>query len=308
MERIKALSVYQKSFERKAEVEKLIEQAQKDFNQTKKELNNLEKIMKKELSDVEALGKRSLSNALLAIIGKLDDKERKERKEAEEAKLAFDMKQDELDVLEKEINSLKAEYSTIIDAYKDFNNAYYDLKKEIEEENDKIKSEYLMHYKSMMDSMNKINIYNERKEFMQPLLPKIKEIYELVSKANYLAANTFTTLDDFKKYNLLNQAQQHLNVLHKMIFECNYKYKNMKKINVRKSIIPSSSIRFLDSNTSFNFADIEAYKFFSDVKNDISKTYEDIERLFKEIDLDIARETQNYNYCKNRIAQLEQNN
>ena len=106
MERIKALSVYQKSFERKAEVEKLIEQAQKDFNQTKKELNNLEKIMKKELSDVEALGKRSLSNALLAIIGKLDDKERKERKEAEEAKLAFDMKQDELDVLEKEISSL----------------------------------------------------------------------------------------------------------------------------------------------------------------------------------------------------------
>lgn len=306
MERIKELSIYQKKYERKLEIEKLLEEAEADFEQTKKELKKLEKIMKKELSDVEALGKRSLSHALLAIIGRLDDKERKERKEAEEAKLQYDTKHDELDVLQNEINSLKAEYSTIEGSYEEFNKAYYELKKEIDNEKNDAKYEYLINYKNMMDSMHMIKLNNERKEYMQPLLPQIKEIYNLVSEANFLAGNTYSTLDSTQKYNLLNRAQFKLNTLHKMIYECNYKYKNMRKINVRKSILPSNSLRTLDSYTRSRMFDVEASRFFGEVKSDISRTYDDIISLFKEIDNDISRETQKYNYSKKRIEAIEE--
>lgn len=306
MERIKELSSYQKKYERKLEIEKLLEEAEADFEQTKKELKKLEKIMKKELSDVEALGKRSLSNALLAIIGKLDDKERKERKEAEMAKLQFDTKQDELEILQKEISSLKDEYAIIQGSYEEFNKAYYELKKEIDSEKNDAKYEYLINYKNMMDSLHMQKLYTERKEFMQPLLPQIKEIYKLVSEANFIAGNTYSTMDSTQKYNLLNQAQFKLNTLHKMIYECNYKYKNMRKINVRKSIVPSNSLKALDSYTRSRMFDVEASNFFGEVKNDISKTYDDILALFKEIDVDISRETQKYNYSKKRIEAIEQ--
>lgn len=305
MERIKELSIYQKKYERKLEIEKLLEEAEADFEQTKKELKKLEKIMKKELSDVEALGKRSLSHALLAIIGRLDDKERKERKEAEEAKLQYDTKQDELEILQNEINSLKDEYSIIKDSYEEFNKAYYDLKREIDSEKNDTKYEYLINYKNMMDSLHMINLYTERKEYMQPLLPQIKEIYNLVSEANYVAGTPYSTIDTTQKYDLLNQAQFKLNTLHKMIYECNYKYKNMRKINVSKSILPSNSLKSLDVYTRSKVFDVEASKFFGEVKNDISKTYDDILSLFKEIDLNISKETQKYNYSKKRIEKIE---
>lgn len=308
MENVRLLMDYHNSFKKKGELEDKLVECESLISTTKKQIKNLEVVMKKELSDVEALSKRSISNALLSIFGKMDEKSKKERQEAENAKLAYDLKQQELDFLSMQYNEIKNSLDEASSAFANFINKYYELKKELDESNDQDILEYITHFKSMMEALNMIDIYEKRKEEIKVLLDKAEEIYSILCDATDMALrNAYLPSIGDKKYRLLDKAQHHFNILHKMVYELNYKYKRMRKIVLRDTLVPNKWVYYLDVFDDSRGAEIAAHNHFIMIKNDVALTCQDFKLLINDIDKEILIQTQKYNYSKVSINKIEEN-
>ena len=273
--------------------------------QAEDDVRSLLKKYQSEALDVDALQKDSLSNTLLKLVRKFDDKVNKENEEMLTAKLNYDKAVERVRELTKEKSELAIKISELSADKKVFDAEYSDRENLIRS---KLSSEAYTTYSELHSQQDH---FNKQMAETDEAITAAKRVIALASGAlkHLESAEGWATYDVWSrggiishmaKYEHIDDAQAHLNRLGFLIKELENELKDVNLVDVLEYSGVNSTTRAVD----FWFDNIFTYL---NVRDKIRQDSYNVQKLIRQVENIISRLETNKSQIKCKLVEVQNN-